>query len=57
MSPQAECSATRPVVVVVDDDPAVRSSLAFSLETEGIAVRAYATGAELLIEVPQAAAS
>ena len=47
--------ATRPLVVIVDDDPAVRSSLAFSLETEGIAVLTYATGAELLADIPQAA--
>ena len=44
----------RPVVVIVDDDLAVRSSLAFSLETEGIAVRAYLSAAELLTEVPDA---
>jgi two-component system, LuxR family, response regulator FixJ len=44
-----------PVVVIVDDDLAVRSSLAFSLETEGIAVRAYVSGAELLMELPDAA--
>ncbi len=36
------------VVIVVDDDLAVRSSLQFSLEIEGFAVRSYATGAELL---------
>lgn len=42
-------------MVIVDDDPAVRSSLAFSLETEGIAVRTYATGGELLAEIPPAA--
>lgn len=41
--------------MVVDDDPAVRSSLAFSLETEGIAVCAYATAAELLADIPPAA--
>jgi two-component system, LuxR family, response regulator FixJ len=45
----------RPVVVVVDDDLAVRSSLAFSLRTEGIAVRTYVSAAELLTEVPDAA--
>src|SRR5262245_41508946 len=45
----------RPVVVVVDDDLAVRSSLAFSLETEGIAVRTYVGAAELLMDVPAAA--
>ena len=38
----------RPAVVIVDDDPAVCSSLKFSLELEGFAVRAYANAAELL---------
>jgi len=38
----------RPIVAVVDDDPAVCGSLKFSLELEGFAVRIYATGAELL---------
>lgn len=36
------------VVVVIDDDLAVRNSLKFSLEVEGLTVRSYATGAELL---------
>jgi two-component system response regulator FixJ len=45
----------RPVVVVVDDDLAVRNSLAFSLQTEGIAVRAYVGADELLRDVPDAA--
>jgi two-component system response regulator FixJ len=36
------------VVVVIDDDLAVRSSLEFSLEIEGLTVRSFATGAELL---------
>ena len=36
------------VVVVVDDDPAVLSSLEFSLETEGFKVQTYPNGAELL---------
>ena len=35
-------------VLVVDDDPAVLNSLTFSLEVEGFAVRAYASGRELL---------
>jgi two-component system, LuxR family, response regulator FixJ len=38
------------VVLVIDDDPAVRSSLKFSLEVEGFAVRAYAGAYELLNE-------
>ena len=36
------------VVVIIDDDLAVRNSLKFSLEIEGLIVRSYATGAELL---------
>jgi CheY-like chemotaxis protein len=36
------------VVIVIDDDFAVRNSLKFSLEIEGLTVRSYATGAELL---------
>jgi two-component system, LuxR family, response regulator FixJ len=47
--------SARPVVVIVDDDLAVRSSLAFSLQTEGIAVHTYVSAAELLTEVPDAA--
>jgi FixJ family two-component response regulator len=35
-------------VVIVDDDPAVRASLQFALETEGFVVHIYATGEELL---------
>ena len=40
------------MVVVVDDDPAVRGSLAFSLQAEGFSVRSYASGPELLREIP-----
>jgi FixJ family two-component response regulator len=36
------------LVIVVDDDDAVRKSLKFSLEIEGFAVHLYAGGAELL---------
>jgi FixJ family two-component response regulator len=36
------------MVVVVDDDPAVRGSLAFSLRAEGLSVQSYASAAELL---------
>ena len=39
---------SRGVVAIVDDDPAVRSSLKFSLETEGYEVRIFADAAELL---------
>lgn len=51
MTPQAKLEPATPVIVIVDDDPAVRGSLAFSLQTEGFAVRSYASGAELLNEV------
>jgi len=44
----AESALHSPVVIVVDDDPAVCSSLKFSLELEGFVVRAYHSGAELL---------
>lgn len=36
------------VVIVVDDDPAVRNSLKFSLEIEGFVVHLYGSGSELL---------
>src|SRR6516164_7419664 len=36
------------VVAIVDDDPAVCSSLKFSLELEGFVVRAYGNAAEFL---------
>jgi len=34
-------------ILLVDDDPAVRSALAFSMELEGFAVDAYESGAAL----------
>ena len=46
--PLSEPTVRPPVVVIVDDDPAVCSSLKFSLELEGFAVRAYGSAAELL---------
>jgi len=55
VTPQAKLVPATPVIVIVDDDPAVRGSLAFSLQTEGFAVRSYASGAELLKEVPPVA--
>jgi FixJ family two-component response regulator len=57
MNTQSEVSTAKPVVVVVDDDPAVRNSLRFSLEVEGFAVRAFAGGAELLKDVAHGAAA
>jgi two-component system response regulator FixJ len=42
------------VVIIVDDDPAVRASLQFALEIEGFTVHVYATGEELLLsEMPE----
>lgn len=46
--PQTAARSHQPVVVVVDDDPAVCSSLKFSLELEGFKVRTYTDGNELL---------
>jgi FixJ family two-component response regulator len=39
----------RPTIILVDDDPAVRASLAFSLGLEGFGVEAFAS-AEALLE-------
>jgi two-component system response regulator FixJ len=50
MKKQAELAVGSPVVIVVDDDLAVRSSLKFALEIDGFEVRAYADGGELLNE-------
>lgn len=43
-----------PRIMLVDDDPAVRTSLKFALELEGFAVAAFASGEALLseLEVP-----
>jgi FixJ family two-component response regulator len=41
-------AAKNPVVVVIDDDPAVLNSLKFALEIEGLAVEGYRTGREAL---------
>jgi two-component system response regulator FixJ len=38
------------LIIVVDDDAAVRNSLKFSLEVEGFAVRTYERAEELLSE-------
>lgn len=43
--------ATEPIVHVVDDDPAVRDSLAFLLDTAGLVSRSYASAPELLAAV------
>jgi two-component system, LuxR family, response regulator FixJ len=43
-------SAHIALVGVVDDDPAVRNSLKFSLEIEGFVVKVYASASEVLTE-------
>jgi FixJ family two-component response regulator len=48
MGRSGEGIAVRRTVIVVDDDPAVRNSLKFSLELEGFSVEAFASGRELL---------
>jgi FixJ family two-component response regulator len=45
------------IVVVVDDDPAVRNSLRFSLEIEGFSVRTFPDGDELLNDTELGASS
>jgi FixJ family two-component response regulator len=45
---QAKSLPARQVVLVIDDDPAVRNSLKFALEVEGFSVQAYPTGTALL---------
>jgi two-component system, LuxR family, response regulator FixJ len=47
MTPQAVVEKP-PVVTIVDDDAAVCNSLKFSLELEGLEVRTFPGGAELL---------
>jgi two-component system response regulator FixJ len=46
--PQVAAPATDAIVHVVDDDEDVRDSVRFLLETEGLAVRTYDSGAALL---------
>ena len=50
MGTHQELSTHIAVVGVVDDDPAVRNSLKFSLEIEGFAVGVYAKAEDLLEE-------
>jgi FixJ family two-component response regulator len=47
---QAKLTPAKSVILVIDDDPAVRNSLKFALEIEGFCVRAYRSAAELLQE-------
>jgi two-component system, LuxR family, response regulator FixJ len=48
MKNQGALSNSGLVVIVISDDLAVRNSLKFWLETEGLAVRSYVSGADLL---------
>jgi len=41
-------SDTLPLVILVDDDAALRTALQFSLELDGFRVRAFETGEDLL---------
>jgi FixJ family two-component response regulator len=43
-----ETAALRPIVAIVDDDPAVCNSLKFALELEGFTVRTFYSGAEFI---------
>ena len=52
MSDLSEPGTQRDLIVVVDDDDAVRDSLRFSLTLEGFAVRAFSSGQQLLAEMP-----
>jgi two-component system, LuxR family, response regulator FixJ len=47
---KASSAPARSVVLVIDDDPAVRNSLKFALEVEGFSVQVYPTGTALLGE-------
>ena len=44
--------APKPVIYIVDDDDAVRDSLSVLLSLEGLAVRSYACGQDLLDDLP-----
>ena len=50
MSNPGASGTERNLVVVVDDDEAVRDSLRFSFVIEGFAVRAFSSGQQLLAE-------
>jgi FixJ family two-component response regulator len=47
---QAGPAPARSVVLIIDDDSAVRNSLKFALEIEGFSVQVYPTGTALLAE-------
>ena len=48
MARPSDMARSNPLVIVVDDDAAVRNSLKFSLEIDGFAVRIHASAEELL---------
>jgi FixJ family two-component response regulator len=48
MKNQGKVSNSGVVVIVVSDDLAVRNSLKFWLEIEGLTVRSYVSGADLM---------
>jgi FixJ family two-component response regulator len=50
MMTQASSAPATSVVLVIDDDSAVRNSLKFALEVEGFSVQVYPTGTALLDE-------
>ena len=48
MISHSDLASSGRIVLIVDDDPAVRSSLQFCLEVEGFLVRTYSSATELL---------
>jgi two-component system, LuxR family, response regulator FixJ len=50
MMAQAASAPRKSVVLVIEDDRAVRNSLKFALEVEGFSVQVYPTGTALLDE-------
>jgi two-component system, LuxR family, response regulator FixJ len=51
MRPHANKTARNAIIAIVEDDDAVRNALAFSLQTEGLSVRAYQCAEDLLEDV------
>jgi DNA-binding response OmpR family regulator len=50
--PLARSGMPRPAILLVDDDPSVRSAIAFALGVEGFDVGAYASAEALLSAAP-----
>jgi two-component system, LuxR family, response regulator FixJ len=48
MTQQSSMASSNPLVIVVDDDAAVRNSLKFALEIDGFAVAIYESAEELV---------